>query len=627
MRHIAYCGCVALLCALSPAAWPVPAETAPELAARLEKVSPAHPRLFFTDAAIPGLQAKIEGDALLSAAYARLRFAADALMTREPLERKKEGKRLLGVSRECLQRVTYLAFAYRLTKEERYLKRAEREMLAVAAFEDWNPSHFLDVAEMTAALAVGYDWLYNELDPGARKVIKEAIIQKGLEASIPGSGWVLSTNNWNQVCHGGLTMGALAVLEDNPELSKKIIARALSGVPHAMREYEPDGVYPEGPSYWEYGTTYNVLMITALESVLGSDFGLTAAKGFLDTPDFYLHASGPTGLFFNFSDCGTRGGISPAMHWFAKERRDPSLLWREKKELELFAAEKPSAGGDRMLPFLLLWSQPIGDVSTPRALCWKGDGRTPVAFLRSAWREDATYVGFKGGSPDTNHAHMDSGSFVVDMKGVRWAIDLGSQGYNGLESRGVDLWNKRQESQRWAVFRLGNYSHNTLVVDGQLQRVKGNGTITRFSDDPLHPFAAVDMSSVYEGQLAHASRGIRLLGESVLVQDELKTLDHPASIRWAMATHAGVTLEGEDKAVLRQGENAMSLRVLSPKGAKLAVYDIEKPPHDFDEDNPNTRMIGFEVSLAASTADTWAVFLEPGAPSDTPPALAPLERW
>ena len=31
-------------------------------------------------------------------------------------------------------------------------------MLTAARFEDWNPSHFLDVAEMTFALAIGYDW-------------------------------------------------------------------------------------------------------------------------------------------------------------------------------------------------------------------------------------------------------------------------------------------------------------------------------------------------------------------------------------------------------------------------------------------------------------------------------------
>ncbi len=34
---------------------------------------------------------------------------------------------------------------------------------------------------MTAALAIGYDWLYGTLDPAVRTTIKTAIIKKGLE--------------------------------------------------------------------------------------------------------------------------------------------------------------------------------------------------------------------------------------------------------------------------------------------------------------------------------------------------------------------------------------------------------------------------------------------------------------
>lgn len=600
-----------------------------DVAARVLEMPTSHPRLFFTDEETPVAKAKIASDTLLSGVYGRLKNAAEVIVELAPVKREKVGKRLLGVSRTCLQRVSYLAFAYRMTKEERYLQRAEREMRAAAAFEDWNPGHFLDVAEMTAALAIGYDWLYDGLGSEARGVIREAIVKKGLEPSLAGGGWVTTSNNWNQVCHGGLVLGALAVFEDSAELSRQIIVRAIENVPRAMAEYAPDGVYPEGPSYWQYGTTYNLLMISALESALGSDIGLTSAEGFLKTPEFYLHATGPTGLYFNFSDCGARGGLAEAMYWFARRRQDPALLWREKMELELFAAEtpEPGGGGDRMLPFLLLWAQPLEGVRAPETLCWKGDGRTPVAMLRTGWRNDATYVGFKGGSPGTNHAHMDTGSFVVDMKGVRWAIDLGSQSYHGLESQGVDLWNRRQESERWTVFRLNNYSHNTLVVDGQLQRVAGNGAITRFSGDRAHPFAVVDMSSVYEGQLRRALRGIRLDGASVLVQDEITTLDHASSVRWAMATNAAVTLAGDTTATLAQDGQTVSLRVLSPATAKLAVYDIEKPAQDYDEVNPNTRMIGFERSVASSTTEKWCVLLEPDAAREAPSDFIALENW
>lgn len=44
----------------------------------------------------------------------------------------------------------------------------------------WNPSHFLDVAEMTGGLAIGYDWLYDDLSPESREKIRQAIVAKGL---------------------------------------------------------------------------------------------------------------------------------------------------------------------------------------------------------------------------------------------------------------------------------------------------------------------------------------------------------------------------------------------------------------------------------------------------------------
>jgi len=605
------------------------AEAVPGLGARLQQVGPSHPRLFFTEPETVSVKAKIEGDPLLSGAYRHLEASAGGVMDLEPVKREKVGKRLLGVSRTCLQRVSYLAFAHRMTGEQRYLERAEEEMLAAASFSDWNPSHFLDVAEMTAALAIGYDWLYNGLNPEARDTIRGAIVEKGLKTSIPGGGWVRTTNNWNQVCHGGLVLGALAVLEDEPELARDIIERAVENVPRAMNEYKPDGVYPEGPTYWKYGTTFNVVMLSALETVLGSDFGLTSAEGFMKTPEFYLHSAGPTGLFFNFSDCGARGGVAQAMHWFAQRRQDPSLLWTEKKQLESFAAQevRSSGGGDRMQVFLFLWAQPLGELEPPQTLHWKGDGRTPVALLRSAWADDATFVGIKGGSPSSNHAHMDTGSFVLDMKGVRWALDLGAQGYHGLESKGIDLWNKRQNSERWTVFRLSTFSHNTLVVDGQQQRVDGKGEIVRFSDQETAPFAVIDMGGVYKGQLASAVRGVRLIGESVLLQDEIGSLDRSSTVRWAMATNADVTVADDKTATLRQDGKTISCSLLSPANAKFTVIDIEKPPREYDEKNPNTRMLTFEASLPASTAETLSVLFKPDGAASADPMLESLHKW
>jgi len=157
-----------------------------DLDARLGKAAPAHPRLFFPEAETAALKARIEADPLLKGVFDRLKASAEAAQKLEAVKREKVGKRLLGVSRTCLQRVAYSAFAYRMTRTDAFLQDAQREMLAAASFDDWNPSHFLDVAEMTAALALGYDWLFNDLTPEVRQTIRTAIVEKGLKASIPG---------------------------------------------------------------------------------------------------------------------------------------------------------------------------------------------------------------------------------------------------------------------------------------------------------------------------------------------------------------------------------------------------------------------------------------------------------
>ena len=56
--------------------------------------------------------------------------------------------------------------------------------MAAAAFEDWHPPHFLDTAEMTNAVAIGYDWLYDVLTPEQRATLKTAIIEKGLKPGL-----------------------------------------------------------------------------------------------------------------------------------------------------------------------------------------------------------------------------------------------------------------------------------------------------------------------------------------------------------------------------------------------------------------------------------------------------------
>ncbi|MBL8233811.1 MAG: heparinase II/III family protein [Bryobacterales bacterium] len=598
----------------------------PEVERLLKRMDSSHPRLFLKAAGEKELVRSLAADPLRAKLRGVLLARADRVLEETPVERVLEGRRLLGQSRRALGRVLHLGLAWRLTGEAKYASRAKQEMLAAARFTDWNPSHFLDVAEMTTALGTGYDWFYAVLNEGERETIRTAIVEKGLKPSIQVDSWSKAKHNWNQVCNGGMVIGALAVAESEPELATRMITRAVNTVPLAMKEYDPDGAYPEGPSYWGYGTTYNVLLLSALESALGTDFGLAKAPGFLATADYLLHVFGPTGEPFAYSDAGTRPvGLVPAMFWFAAKRGAPYLLWPEWAKWESLGAEEQDRRGDRIDALLPVWLDPKQQKpSAPAALSWSGRGATPVAMHRTDWGRDAVYVGIKGGSPATNHAHMDVGTFVMDADGVRWADDLGMQDYNSLESKGVPLWSKGQDAGRWKVFRLGTSAHSVLMVNGQQQRYDSQAPLT------LHKpgRTVVHLTGTYAGLLARSDRGIALRPDrTVVVQDEFAApAGAAAAVRWAMVTRAEVTLDGPGVATLRRNGKTLRFEVVEPAATDLQIYSTD-PPAATDAPNPGTRLLGFMVKLPAGEASRVVVRMIPESAKAAAFTPAGLARW
>lgn len=574
-----------------------------------------HPRLIAPADAWQRLATRRTAEPALAAYHDALIEAARKELNAKPVTYVKIGRRLLFVSREALQRVLLLAYAWRTTGEEAFARRAETEMLAAAAFADWNPSHFLDVGEMTAALALGYDWLQPALSPEARASIREAILKKGLQPGLAviksGKGFPKVENNWNQVCLGGLALGALVIAEDEPATAAAILEGARANIQHGLKPYAPDGVYPEGPSYWAYGTSYQVLLNASLESALGTDWDLAKSPGLMASAGAYLQTTGPSGRRYNFSDGGERGEFEAAVFWFAQKLADPGLLTFERRYLATPKLTAAAIRGNRFAPLAALWWPRAGTESAGPTLPlrWTGQGLNPLAIARGSWTDpDTFYLALKGGAAELNHAHMDAGSFVYEALGVRWAIDLGMQDYESLESKGVDLWNKTQDSQRWRVFRLNNTAHNTLTIGGQPHRVDGHATLRGFAGDGP---AVVDLTPVFAGQAGRVERRFDLLaGGGVKVSDDLTGVAAGTEVRWQMATRAAITING---AVATLEQNCRHLRVTlhAPVGVSWQVKAADPAPNAYDAANPGVSFLYCNVPAPKEGAIALQVELSP----------------
>ena len=579
-----------------------------EIADAVERaVHRPHPRLFADAEGFARLKARVESDELLRIAAGHVRHNADGILGTTPSERVMDGRRLLGVSRTALYRISTLAMAYRMYGDKAYLDRAVAELRAVCAFTDWNPSHFLDVGEMSLAVAVGYDWLFEDLDESVRSEIAGGLRRNGLDASLEKRWWIRQRNNWGQVCHAGILSAALALAEDNPAETARFVQRAVDDLPLSMTAYAPSGNCPEGPGYWSYGIHYSVIAIALLESALGSDFGLASLPGFREAGLYPDLVTGPSGEMFNYADGSSARGSYPALWWYAKRLCMPDALrYREtvlfkKHATRRGAGMKNPHGIDRLFPFVLFWLDaplPSGEPS-PLPLVWHGQGGVPIAVHRSGWNdEDALFVGFKGGSPAGPHGHMDAGSFVMDTKGVRWAVDLGPENYNGIESRGMNLWNYEQDSDRWKIYRLNTWSHNVLMLDGCQQNVKGSARFLNVGKE-FTSEVAIDLSSLYTNATEVLRRGVMSAdGRKYELSDSVRGFRPGGEVRWSMVTRAEVQTDGSS-VVLRQG--GQTLRLVQT-GRDTGPWRIAQAagPNVWDSPNEGFLQLTFTVNADAS---------------------------
>ncbi|MCO6045074.1 heparinase II/III family protein [Aeoliella sp. ICT_H6.2] len=571
----------------------------------LATLRPEHPRLLITADDFEQLSERRASDPELDAMLSQIVEAADSSLDAPLLERKMTGRRLLSISRQARDRITQWAMAYRLTGDERFAKRAEEEMLNVCEFSDWNPSHFLDVGEMAAAVGLGYDWLYDQLPADSRQRIREGLRDKAVALIENDYWWQRTTNNWNSVCYGGMAIGALAIAEDEPELARRVVEMAVANNPRALREYEPDGVYPEGPGYWNYGTTYQVLLIDTLRTALGDDLGL-CTPALESSGAFVAHATGPTGKTFNFSDGGDRVGAPTALFWIANEANTPA--WA-KATARLTSSRKRK----RSSAFDPLWRSPSPESGEPLALSWRGRGHQPVAMFRTSWTDpNAMFLAAKGGRASTNHGHMDAGSFIFEADGVRWAVDLGGVNYNTYEQKGINIWDRKQGGERWKMYRYGNWTHNTLTVNDKEHNVDGFAELTNYA--PLiedRGELEVDLSKVLpDVQQASRQFVFDAANRQVTINDQLEGVKPGAEIRWTLVTRAKVDIDGNHVTLAQDGKQ-LAVTLDSKTSGSWTATPYDPPEGFFGEPLKGVTVLTWNAEAPESGACEMTVTLKP----------------
>ena len=513
-----------------------------------------HPRVMATEEDF----ARIKSDESLTEWKTSVIEKADKILgydTSVHIRYETYGDAFLFMAQRMLDYMQHLGMAYQLTGLKTYANKAYDFMERAASFADWNPSHFLSTAEMTAAYAIAYDWMYHGFGKGQRQDIEDWVYKNGLLAGMAaynGTGgdentgwWRFVSHNWNVVCNGGLITGAVAFADIYPEVSFEIIENAVDSIKRPLKNFAPDGAWFEGYSYLEFMLQAMSRAIPSLELSFGTDFAIMNSEGLSKSGDFLIQMSGNK-YVNNFHDAGASVPDTPELMWLAGVYGKSAYGKARINSVNKY---------DNILPVptdLLFYNKNYHDAQSnlPLSDYFRG---TEYVSLRSSWDDDALYISYHGGKADVNHGHADCGTFVLDALGERWASDLGAEGYNNDGYFG---------DKRYLYYRARAEGHNTLVInpDTSSGQDMDADTLVESNDfEADNPSSTLNLTSAYASKAESVKRTFSLAesGTKAIVSDEIKLLDASSEVYWFMHTLADVSIESNNLATLSIGDKKL----------------------------------------------------------------------
>jgi hypothetical protein len=566
-----------------------------------ENLAKSKPQMIFNEQILTGLKGRIKTDPVIGNLYQAIRLSAFAILEKPVIKRVQTSNAILDISRELLRRVNMLGLVYLVEGDKTILDRINQEVLATSRFTDWNPPVYLDVAEICMAISLALDWTLDDLPESTIKEAKKALIEKGIYPSWEEYGgnkdniwWINHYNNWNQVCNGGMIAASIAIAGDDPELAAKTIRRSLDGLPNVLSSYMPEGIYPESPMYWDYGTSYTVLTLSMLETAFGSDFGHKSYPGFMQSATYkYMTSNLPSGWYYNFADCADKPEVDGniIIAWFAVQTGKRMFYDREK-----FLTPAKDIRLSYLTGAAMAWLSQYKETSGEKPPAnWVGKGKTPIAVFSGEGENSDYYFAAKGGCGAVSHGNMDAGSFIFELSGVRWSIDPGIQSYM-IGEEGFDLWRQCQDCQRWELLTKNNLGHSTITVDGKRHIVDGYALIKE-QRTGKNPAVTFDLSPTFKGQLKSAFRKFTRDSErSLLIEDEIKPDETTKEVTWQLITQADVKIVA-DGAILKQDGKKLKLTNISHPGIRFTVVSLDPPPHKLDKQIDGLKRIEFRIPV------------------------------
>jgi len=515
----------------------------------------AHPYLTYSDANIQRLKERIANEPMIAEAWGKMLEDANRTMS---------GNRRGSTELPCL--------AYRMTGDKRFGERAKvglfrhqfggrKSSMLMKRNPPWHAG--LDAGDKCHSFAIVYDTVYDLLTPEERQQLAARCAEEGILPVL--NDWVLGEqrihtldtmgHNWWSAIVFGAGIASMAILDEDPRAAgwvRRVGAADAEWLRYAGNNlagkcatFDRNGGFYESVSYAGYAIRSHLPFRLAWRDAFVEP--LPEQDVLSKIADFFMHVSyfrsegSPWSTDFGDSSLGANGGGVATTLW-ALGYRSPDMLWYMDQCRGGRSRDGEADRGGLMLgsPGQLLYAPTaeemaaipeLPDVQPSQIFADMG-----WATMRSSWQEDATMLGIKCGYT-WNHAHADTGSFMLFHRGKYILVDSGKSSYSTFE---YDDYYRQSKAHSVVMFNGRAENPEDTYFGSKFQ-----GTISHLLDAGDLRYVLADATGPTCDTFIRNFRHFLWIGDMILVIDDLKTFE-PGQFEWQLHYKGEGKRDGKD---------------------------------------------------------------------------------
>jgi len=477
-------------------------------------------------------------------------------------------------------RVLDLLISHHIDPNPAYRDRAIEELYNLVGWSSWvDPCHNhiaadLCTAEAAVAVAVGLDWLWEDLSEQTRVSFIDAIKTKAiapyLEGCKQGALWTSCYHCWNAVVNSGVGLAALALSDESAD-ARTAYTQARKNLKHFFDALGREGGWDEGLGYWGYAMRY-VLLLAEAARRLDDDQTFLHQRG-MDTTGLFPVYFTPNGQPATFGD-NNAVPLGGTFYLLARHFKRREVTWW----LDTYAFHCDASNtGWSTAGLAMLFRPPAARMpKDPNLKVVKVFDQIGWAALADHWPKPSFYVAAKAGDLSANHSQRDMNSLQLQVDGEMLLTDQGSAPYSR------DYLSDAREG----FYQVQARGHNTVIVAERDQRIDAQGRITESRKGADFRYVALDSGSAC-GENSRFIRHIVMLveprtemGVTLVVLDDLNN-SVPEKVHTFWHTRGQIHLDGLTGTIIgsRAGLHFALASTVSVK-ASVKSHPLERLGYD-----------------------------------------------